>query len=98
MSPTTQAATGDGAVSTNGAPSLSERVKGLHLGEQIGGPKGGRGSSWLPWTLCLLMAVTWTSFAIRAYTTGGFKAILAGGSSAGSTISPGEPGKSDRAP
>src|SRR5437763_13726849 len=77
MSLTTQAASGDG-VGANGPASLSERVKGLRLGDQLGGAKSRGGSSWLPWTLCLLMAITWTSFAIRAYSTGGFKAFLSG--------------------
>lgn len=60
----------------NGAASLSERVKGLRLGDQLATAKTSRGSSWLPWVLCLLMAITWASFAIRAYTAGGFKNLL----------------------
>src|SRR5262245_39704853 len=78
MSPTTQPVA-DGNVGSNGsAASLSERVKGLRLGDQVGGAKSRGGSSWLPWALCLLMAITWTSFAIRAYSTGGLQSFLSG--------------------
>src|SRR5262249_29602752 len=47
------------------------------------------------WMLCLIMAITWASFAIRAYTTGGYKALL-GNSSGETTEVSSEPGKSDR--
>jgi multidrug resistance efflux pump len=94
MSPTTQAASGDG-VGANGQTSLSERVKGLRLGDQVGGAKSRGGSSWLPWALCLIMAVTWASFAIRAYSTGGFKGLL-GGSSGETTAISSEGGKVER--
>jgi HlyD family secretion protein len=87
MIPSTQSVAGDGAVSANGAVSLSERVKGLRLGDQLGGAKSRGGSSWLPWTLCLIMAITWASFAIRAYTAGGFKAIVGGTPTESTSIS-----------
>src|SRR5262245_26129363 len=93
MNPSTKAAAGD-AVGTNGPASLSERVKGLRLGDQTGGAKGRGGSSWLPWTLCLVMAVTWTSFAIRAYTTVGFRALVGGSGGDDGTSS--ESNRSDR--
>src|SRR5438105_4467303 len=65
----------DGLTATNGPASLSDRVKGLRLNDdRLGAPKGG--SAWLPWTLCLLMALTWASFGVRAYTSGGWKAIF----------------------
>lgn len=67
----------DGLPSTNGPTSLSDRVMGLRLDDRHGSSKSGRGgSAWLPWTLCLLMTVTWASFAVRAYTSGGWKAIF----------------------
>ncbi|MFL5339090.1 MAG: HlyD family secretion protein, partial [Gemmataceae bacterium] len=64
-----------GEPAVNGAASLSDRVKGLRLQTGQSGRSSG-GSGWLPWTLCLLMAVTWASFAVRAYTTGGWKAFI----------------------
>ncbi len=69
-----QAAGTENGVGTNGTAALSERVKGLRLGNDPA-PATRGGTSWLPWTLCLLMAITWASFAIRAYTTGGWKAL-----------------------
>jgi multidrug efflux pump subunit AcrA (membrane-fusion protein) len=67
----------DGLTATNGPASLSDRVKGLRLNDRLDSPKTGRGgSAWLPWTLCLLMALTWASFGVRAYTTGGWKTIF----------------------
>src|SRR5262245_24724774 len=94
MSPTTTAASGDG-VGANGPASLSERVKGLRLGDQVGGAKSRGGSSWLPWTLCLIMAITWASFAIRVYSTGGYKGLL-GNTSGETNEATSETSKSDR--
>jgi len=80
-------AAAESPASANGVPSLSDRVKGLRLGDQMAGAKSGGGSSWLPWLLCLIMAVTWASFAIRAYTSGGWKALIGrGDAEASSTI------------
>jgi multidrug resistance efflux pump len=70
-----QATPAEADVGANGAASLSDRVKGLRLQPETGGIKRG-GSSWLPWSLCLLMAITWASFAIRAYSSGGWKALF----------------------
>src|SRR5258708_27106665 len=61
----------------NGSASLTDRVKGLRLTTSTSVPRSG-GSGWLPWLLCLLMAITWASFGVRAYTTGGWRAILGG--------------------
>src|ERR1043165_969835 len=96
MWPTTHTAPRDG-VGANGQSTLSERVKGLRLGDQLGGAKGRGGSSWLPWALCLIMAGTWASFAIRAYSTGGFKALL-GGASGEAISTSSEGGKAERSP
>src|SRR5262249_39723525 len=93
MNPSTKTASGDG-VGANGPASLSERVKGLRLGDRGGGAKSRGGSSWLPWTLCLIMAITWASFAIRVYSTGGLKALLGGSSGEATTTSEG--GKVER--
>ena len=76
---------------SNGEASLSDRVKGLRLTTGTSVPKSG-GSGWLPWVLCLLMAVTWASFGIRAYSTGGFKALLGGSSSTANTTTAPEGG------
>ncbi len=48
----------------NGTPSLSERVQSLRLPS---GDEGGR-TSWLPWGLVLLLAVTTAYFALEAST------------------------------
>ena len=67
----------DSLSTPNGVASLTDRVKGLRLENRFDSPKGGRGGSgWLPWALCFLMAVTWASFGVRAYTTGGLKALF----------------------
>src|SRR5258708_38904611 len=67
----------DGLTATNGPASLSDRVKGLRLNDRLDAPRGG-GSAWLPWTLRLLMTLTWASFGVRAYTSWGWKANFAG--------------------
>jgi multidrug resistance efflux pump len=89
----------DHVTSANGPGSLSDRVRGLRLQGQLDGGKGrGSSSAWLPWLLCLLMAVTWASFAVRAYTSGGWKNIF-GGSSAqnsGATSTPADAQKKER--
>ena len=86
----------DGLPSTNGPTSLSDRVKGLRLDDRSGSSGGGRsGSGWLPWTLCMLMAVTWASFAVRAYTSGGWKAIF-GSKADNSSTAPVSPDRESR--
>jgi HlyD family secretion protein len=74
----------------NGAAPLSERVKGLRLAADTGSAKRG-GASWLPWALCLLMAITWASFAIRAYTSGGWKSLTAGSNEVARESAPSSP-------
>src|SRR5207247_2222298 len=71
----------------NGAASLRDRVKGLRLpsGDSA---RASSGSGWLPWILCLLMAATWASFGVRAYTTGGWKALLGGSNSSAPSAAP----------
>ena len=46
---------------------LRDRVQKLRLG--AGGAKGSRagGVAWLPWILCLAMALTWAGVAMRYY-------------------------------
>lgn len=60
------------ASSANGPPTLNDRVKQLQLGDQLG-RGGGKGSSttWLPWMLCILMAIAWGGFGIHYYRSGG---------------------------
>ena len=84
----------------NGQPSLSERVKGLRLNDpRSGSGSRGGGSAWLPWTLCFLMAITWASFGIRAYTSGSlFKGSGEGTSSPGEATAKSEGGKGPKAP
>ena len=51
---------------TNGE--LRNRVQQIRLDNQIGrGSGGGGGSSWLPWILCILLALSWAGVAIRSY-------------------------------
>lgn len=60
--------------STNGPLSLKDRVKELQLSGQLGaGPstKGGSSTTWLPWMLCILMALAWAGVGIRWYRGGG---------------------------
>jgi HlyD family secretion protein len=64
--------TDNSSSSANGPPTLKDRVKELQLGDQLG--KGtGKGSSttWLPWMLCILMAIAWGGFGIHYYRSGG---------------------------
>jgi HlyD family secretion protein len=47
---------------------LLTRVQRLRLDNQLGQRSGGGGgASWLPWVLCVLLAVTWAGVAIRSY-------------------------------
>lgn len=58
--------------SANGPATLKDRVKELQLSNQLG--KGGKGrdsTSWLPWLLCILMALAWAGFGIHYYRGGG---------------------------
>jgi multidrug resistance efflux pump len=54
-------------IAANGSASLSERVQGLRLTgrEEIESKSGGR--SWLPWLLCLFLAIGWAGFGIKWY-------------------------------
>jgi HlyD family secretion protein len=53
----------------NGAPTLTDRVKELRLAGKLDGgkPRGGGGTSWLPWLLCFFLAVGWSAYGIKAY-------------------------------
>jgi HlyD family secretion protein len=69
---------------------LINRVQGLRLDNQLGAAKqGSGGASWLPWILCLIMALLWVTVGIRAYKAGGLApmsaAQLGDGSSAAAT-------------
>lgn len=47
---------------------LSERVKQLQLGGKLNaGNGGGSSTAWLPWILCVLMAIAWAGVGIRFY-------------------------------
>lgn len=55
-------------VSANGQPSLKERVRELRLDERLSTTKTTGGStSWLPWMLCILLAISWAGAGIRWY-------------------------------
>ena len=50
---------------------MLSRVKQLRLDNQLSGAKsGGGGATWLPWILCVVLAVTWAGVAIRSYKNG----------------------------
>lgn len=49
----------------NGAPSLSERVRSLRLGDRAEG--AGKGSSAMPWFLCVIFLLTTLAFGYRTY-------------------------------
>lgn len=47
---------------------LVNRVQQLRLNNQLGADqRGGGGASWLPWLLCLVLAVAWAGVGIRSY-------------------------------
>jgi multidrug resistance efflux pump len=53
---------------SNGPPSLSDRVRELSLnGRANGAPSRSSSSNWLPWVLCILLAGAWASMGIRWY-------------------------------
>ncbi|WP_020472255.1 HlyD family secretion protein [Zavarzinella formosa] len=53
---------------TNGMPALSERVRELRLtGKLDGGKTRNNNSTWLPWTICILLAFGWAGFGIKYY-------------------------------
>lgn len=76
---------------TNG--DLRNRVQQIRLDNQLGRGSGGGGGggSWLPWILCVLLALSWAGVAIRSYratpTTSGGEA----GSAANSGATSGAP-------
>jgi multidrug resistance efflux pump len=46
---------------------LRNRVQQLRLDNQLGAKTGSGGASWLPWTLCAFLALTWAGVAVRSY-------------------------------
>ena len=53
---------------TNGMPALSERVRELRLAGRLdGGKSRNNNATWLPWTICALLAVGWAGFGIKYY-------------------------------
>ncbi len=62
--------------SANGPPSLRDRVKELQLSNQLGAgrvAKSRSSTAWLPWLLCILMALAWAGVGIRWYKSGAGK-------------------------
>jgi multidrug resistance efflux pump len=65
----------DTRVPTAGRPAepangeLLHRVQQIRLDDQLGRrpTRGGGGASWLPWVLCVLLALTWAGVAVRSY-------------------------------
>lgn len=54
--------------SSNGDTSLTDRVRALRLGDRLSNAKTGGGPAvWLPWLLCLLLAVAWVYLGSRWY-------------------------------
>jgi HlyD family secretion protein len=54
-------------VAANGAPTLTDRVKELRLAGKMELPRAAGGTAWLPWLLCLFLAVGWAGFGIKWY-------------------------------
>lgn len=54
-------------VAANGAPTLTDRVKELRLTGKLEVPKAAGGTTWLPWLLCVLLAIGWAGFGIKWY-------------------------------
>ena len=54
-------------VAANGAPTLTDRVKELRLAGKMDLPRAAGGTAWLPWLLCLFLAVGWAGFGIKWY-------------------------------
>jgi len=72
---------------TNGE--LRNRVQQIRLDNQLGrGSGGGGGSSWLPWILCVLLAVSWAGVAIRSYRAAPASTSGEAGSAANSSGTP----------
>jgi HlyD family secretion protein len=74
----------DSNVSANGQASLKDRVRELQLTNRLEGAKGtksGSSTSWLPWMLCILMALAWAGVGIRWYKTNGGSGTANGPSS-----------------
>jgi HlyD family secretion protein len=60
---------------------LVNRVQQLRLNTQLGAGKSARGgTSWLPWVLCGLLALSWAGVGIRGYKTGAFAPAAAASS------------------
>lgn len=85
--------------STNG--DLINRVQQLRLDDQLGkgAPAGTRGgSAWLPWVLCVLLAIAWAGVGVRSYRNAGQKSDegvnTSGGVPATGTAPTGGPGAS----
>lgn len=93
--------------SANGPPTLKDRVRELQLDRRLEGSRaakgGGSGTAWLPWVLCILLALSWAGVGIRWYRGGGgpggpagkggepvAKGQTAGGGSAGPLVPAGE--------
>jgi multidrug resistance efflux pump len=59
--------------SSNGPPTLRDRVRELQLDRRLEGTKTSKsgGATWLPWILCILLALSWAGVAIRSYRSGG---------------------------
>ncbi len=59
-------------VPVNGQASLKDRVRELQLSNRLDGgkvAKAGSSASWLPWMLCIFMALAWAGVGIRYYKT-----------------------------
>ncbi|VTS05953.1 HlyD family secretion protein [Tuwongella immobilis] len=73
-------------------PELLERVRALRL-DKVGSSKSGSsGTAWLPWMLCLIMAVAWVGLGSRWYPTAtekaGVSSAAANSTGAGSLATP----------
>lgn len=81
----------DSNAAANGQPSIKERVRELQLTNRLDGAKGAKGgssTSWLPWMLCILMALAWAGVGVRWYKNNGSGGAATASSSSNSDANP----------
>lgn len=85
----------------NGMPGLTERVRELRLtGKLDGGKTRNNNSTWLPWTICILLAFGWAGFGVKYYQSGSATrtVVVAEGGTEGSSANKSENKKSESKP
>lgn len=78
---------------SNGAATLTDRVRALRLEDRLNERSAGGSTAWLPWLLCLAMAAAWVGVGSRWYPTAPEKASALG-TAAASPAAPSDAAKS----